>query len=103
MQKSSFAKSVLAAALVALGLTSVACGGKLERPYSNAGGGVVLELRSGSKAELTLNGLSQDCAWKSAERKVKITCGGDSLDFGLHDDGSLTEPSFVGVMRKSEG
>ncbi len=103
MQRSLFVKFVLAVAVIMLSLTNAACGGKLEGTYSNTGGGVVLELRSGGKAELTLNGESQSCTWKSTERKVTVTCGGDSLDFGLHDDGSLTGPQFVGVLRKSKG
>jgi hypothetical protein len=93
----------LAVALTLFTLANAACGGKLEGTYTNTSGGVMLEIRSGGKAELTLNGESQTCGWKADAKKVTVTCGGDSLDFGIHDDGSLTGPSFVGVMRKSKG
>lgn len=95
-------KLVLATLLILLSIANVACGGKLEGTYSNVAGNVMLELRSGGKAALTLNGETQNCGWKSDSKKVTVTCSGDSMDFGIHDDGSLTGPTMVGVMRKSK-
>jgi hypothetical protein len=98
----TYQKLVLATLLILLSIANVACGGKLEGTYSNVAGNVTLELRSGGKAALTLNGETQNCGWKSDSQKVTVTCGGDSMDFGIHDDGSLTGPTMVGVMRKSK-
>jgi len=98
----TYQKLVLATLLILLSIANVACGGKLEGTYTNVAGNVMLELRSGGKAALTLNGESQNCGWKSDSKKVTVTCGGDSMDFGIHDDGSLTGPTMVGVMRKSK-
>lgn len=98
----SFRNAILAAAVVIVCIATAACGGKLEGTYTNTSGGVMLELRSGGKAQFTLNGESQNCTWKADDKKVTLTCNGDSVDFGIHDDGSLTGPSFVGAMRKSK-
>jgi hypothetical protein len=102
MTRNLFQNVIFAALLICLSFASAACGGNLEGTYSNFGGGVVLDLRSGGKADLTLNGEIQNCGWKADSKKVTVTCGGDSLDLGIHDDGSLTGPAFVGVLRKAK-
>jgi len=102
-QKQSSFRTIFAAVLIFFSVLGAACGaGGLEGTYSNMAGNVMLELRSGGKADLTISGETQHCAWKSDNSKVTVTCGGDSVDFGRHDDGSLTGPSFVGVLRKSK-
>jgi len=98
----TFQKLLLATLLIFSSVANVACGGKLEGTYSNLAGNVLLELRPGGKADLTLSGETQHCGWKADSKKVTVTCGGDSVDFGIHDDGSLTGPSFVGVLRKAK-
>jgi hypothetical protein len=102
LRGTTYQKLVLATLLILLSIANVACGGKLAGTYSNVAGNVMLELRSGGKAALTLNGETQNCDWKSDGKKVTVTCSGDSMDFGIHDDGSLTGPTMVGVMRKSK-
>ena len=98
----TFQKLVLATFLIFVSITNVACGDKLEGTYSNVAGNVMLELRSGGKADMTLNGETQHYGWKADSKKITVTCSGDSMDFGIHDDGSLTGPTMVGVMRKSK-
>lgn len=96
-------KSILLAWLVMLSITTVACGaGGLEGTYSTSAGNVVLELRSGGKANFTIMGETQACTWKSGDAKVVLTCKGDTVDFVRHDDGSLSGPGFVGRMTKSK-
>ena len=97
-------KSILLAWLGMLSVATVACGagGGLEGTYSNLGGNVMLELRSGGKADLTISGEMEHCTWKADSSRVAVTCKGDTVDFARHDDGSLTGPSFVGVLRKSK-
>ena len=102
LRRRTYQKLVLATLLILLSIANVACGGKLEGTYTNVAGNVMLELRSGGKADLTLNGETQNCGWKSDSKKVTVTCSGDSMDFGIHDDGSLTGPTMVGAMRKSK-
>jgi hypothetical protein len=98
----TFQRLVLASLLIFFSVANVACGGKLEGTYSNVAGNVMLELRSGGKADMTLNGETQRCGWKADSKKITVTCSGDSTDFGIHDDGSRTGPTMVGVMRKSK-
>ena len=90
-------------AAVAFGISSAACGGALKGTYSN-GGTVILELRSGGKADLTAMGDLQHCTWKGNDKKVVLTCKDDSIDFLRHDDGSLTGPpgSFMPVLKKEK-
>jgi hypothetical protein len=98
----SIQRIVISTALVCLCIANAACGGKLEGTYSNASGMVMLDLRSGGKADMTMMGEIQHCSWKSDSKNVTVTCSGDSLNFAIHDDGSLSGPTFVGVMRKSK-
>jgi hypothetical protein len=92
----------LASTMVFFSLANAACGGKLEGTYSNPSGMVMLDLRSGGKADMTMMGEVQHCGWKADSKNVTVTCGNDSLDFAIHDDGSLSGPTFVGVMRKTK-
>src|SRR5438128_11803503 len=93
---------VLLAVVFTLSLTGAACGASgIEGTYSN-GGSVVLDLRSGGKAELTMLGEQEHCTWKATDQKLTVTCKGDSVDFIRHDDGSLGGPVFVGTPTKSK-
>ena len=101
MNGKSLHKVMIAAALICLSIVNAACGGKLEGTYSNPSGMVMLDLRSGGKADMTMMGEVQHCSWKADSNNVTVKCGNDSMDFAIHDDGSLSGPTFVGVMRKS--
>ena len=93
----------LIAVLVAFGFSGVACGsGGLEGTYSTSAGNVVLELRSGGKANFTIMGETEACTWKADSSKVVLTCKGDAVNLVRHDDGSLSGPGFVGRMAKSK-
>ena len=100
----SLRKSILLAWFGMMSIATVACGagGGLEGTYSTSAGNVVLELRSGGKANFTIMGETQACTWKAGDAKVVLTCKGDSVDFVRHDDGSLSGPGFVGRMTKSK-
>jgi len=79
-----------------------ACGSSgVEGTYSN-GSSVVLDIRSGGKADLTMLGELEHCTWKATDQKVTLTCNRDSVDFIRHDDGSLGGPVFVGTLTKSK-
>jgi hypothetical protein len=74
--------------------------------YSDAGGGVVLDLRSGGKATFTFQGDAADCTYDTNEKKLSVDCKGPAgkTIFNVHDDGSLTGPpgSFIPALRKSK-
>jgi|SRR5215470_12629850 len=94
-------KYVVPLAAMALGIFGAACGSSgIEGTYSN-GGSVVLDIRSGGKAELTMLGEQEHCTWKANDQKLTVMCKDDSVDFIRHDDGSLGGPVFVGTLTKS--
>ena len=74
--------------------------------YSDANGTVILELRSGGKANITFMGDVQDCSFKSAGKELTLSCKGEagSTVFAIHDDGSLSGPagSFMPLLRKQK-
>ncbi len=93
---------VPAAGLIFFAAAAAGCGAKIEGTYSNLGGGMVLDLHSGGKADVTMLGEVQHCSWKEGDKKVTVTCGRDAIDLAVHDDGSLSGPVFVGVLKKSK-
>jgi len=98
----SFERVLIAAALTLVCILEAACGSKIEGTYTNPSGVLTLDLRSGGKAQVTLYNESRDCTWKSDAKNVVVVCGGDSLRFGIHDDGSLSGPFTMGILRKSK-
>jgi hypothetical protein len=88
--------------MAALSLALTACGSKVEGTYSNANGLAMLELRSGGKATTTMMGDTHDCTYTVEGKQINVDCNGDKSAFRLNDDGSLTGPGFIGVMRKAK-
>jgi hypothetical protein len=95
---------VLLAALLAVMPAIGSCGSKMEGTYTNTGGMVTLDLKSGGKANFTMMGETMACSYKVSGDKVLLDCTpkGEKVDFMIHDDGSLTGPSFIGSMKKSK-
>ena len=77
-----------------------ACGAGLSGTYTNPTGLVTLDLRSGGAASLTMMGQNEQCTYDVSGRNLTLTCGGDKTVWGIHDDGSLTGPGFVGTLAK---
>jgi hypothetical protein len=77
-----------------------ACGAGLSGTYTNPTGLVTLDLRSGGKAALTMMGQNEQCTYDVSGKNLTLTCGGDRTVWGIHDDGSLTGPGFVGTLAK---
>lgn len=75
----------------------------MEGTYTNNGGMVTLDLKSGGKATFTMMGESMPCTYKANDDKVLLDCTpkGEKVDFIIHGDGSLTGPGFIGNMKKS--
>ena len=94
---------VLIAVIAAVAMIG-GCGSKAEGTYTNTGGMVTLDLKSGGKATFTMMGESVPCTYKVKDNKVMLDCTpkGEKVDFMVHDDGSLTGPGFIGAMKKSK-
>ena len=75
--------------------------------YTDANGAVILELRSGGKANFTFMGDVENCTYESSDKQLTLTCKGSPAPvtvFNIHDDGSLTGPagSFMPPLRKEK-
>jgi hypothetical protein len=82
------------------------CNSGLQGTYTDANGAVILELRSGGKANFTFMGDVEDCSYDSSGKQITLTCkgGGGKTVFSVHDDGSLTgvAGSFMPPLRKEK-
>jgi hypothetical protein len=103
MKKLMFTNGVLIASVIVVIALIGGCGSKMEGTYTNTGGNVTLDLKSGGKAAFTMMGESVPCTYKVKDNKVMLDCTpkGEKVDFMVHDDGSLSGPGFIGAMKKS--
>ena len=94
---------LLAALLVMVAATGYGAP-NMEGTYTNNGGMVTLDLKSGGKAIFTMMGESMPCTYKANDDKVLLDCTPkeEKVDFIIHGDGSLTGPGFIGNMKKSK-
>ena len=104
MTKLIIPRLTLFAALIVFTPVIGSCGSKVEGTYTNTGGMVTLDLKSGGKATFTMMGESMPCKYTVKGDKIALDCTpkGDKVDFMMHDDGSLTGPGFIGSMKKSK-
>ncbi len=101
MKKASNARSQIVFIFVlALSVLS-ACGKSVTGTYSNANGTVVLELKSGGKATITMLGVVGQCTYEADDQQVTLTCEGEKWPFARNQDGSLTGPPIIGLLQKS--
>ena len=70
------------------------CKSSITGTYSDTMGSVILELKSGGKANFTFMGNVQDCSYKSSRKQLTLTCEGEATPavFTIHDDESLSGP-----------
>ena len=96
-------KGVMAGVLISV---FAGCNSGPRGVYSDAMGSVILELRSGGKANFTWMGDVEDCSYDTAEKQLTLKCKGNlgTVAFAIHDDGSLTGPpgSFMPPLRKQK-
>ena len=94
--------------IAALALIIMSCSSKskMEGTYSQAGSGmgIVLDLKSGDKATFSMSGEDFACTYKVNGDKLALDCSpkGEKLDFTIHDDGSLTGPGLIGILKKGK-
>jgi hypothetical protein len=83
-----------------------ACNSGPRGVYSDNAGAVILELKSGGKANFTFMGDVQDCSYESGGNQLALSCKGEGgkTVFAIHDDGSLAGPpgSFMPPLRKQK-
>ena len=93
-------------ALITSIIASCSSKSKIEGTYSQSAGGmpVVLDLKSGGKATFSMAGEDLVCTYQVNGGKLLLDCSpkGENVDFTIHDDGSLTGPSFIGVLKKTK-
>jgi hypothetical protein len=93
-------------AALALIIASCSSKSKVEGTYSQAGSGmgIVLDLKSGDKATFSMSGEDFPCTYKVNGDKLALDCSpkGEKLDFTIHDDGTLTGPGLVGILKKQK-
>jgi hypothetical protein len=100
-------KSRLLVLIALVGAFLVACNSGPSGTYSDANGSVLLELKSGGKANITFMGDVADCTYSTSDNQLTLDCKGPAgkIGFTIHDDGSLTGPpgSFMPTLRKQKG
>ena len=93
------------AVLTALTFSMLACSRGVKGTYSIEGGAVMLELRSGGDASLTMLNDVAPCTYTVNGNQLTLDCKQlDRVIFTIHDDGSLTGPpgSMMGALRKTK-
>ena len=82
------------------------CGKSMTGTYSDSLGSVVLDLKSGGKANFTYMGDVADCAYSLSGTKLTVDCKGEAgtTIFTVHDNDTLTGPpgSFIPALRKQK-
>jgi hypothetical protein len=100
MKNGIFRKFVLASVIASSTSVLGACGAGVSGTYTNMNGLVTLDLKSGGKALLTMMGQNERCTYDVDGKNLNLTCNGEKTVWGIHDDGSLTGPGFVGALTK---
>ena len=87
-----FRRTMIAVAGICLLLPG--CKSSITGTYSDTLGSVILELRSGGKANFTFMGNVQDCSYETSGKQLTLSCKGEDSPtiFTIHDDQSLTGP-----------
>jgi hypothetical protein len=97
---------IISLTLIVPAIVSCSSKAKLEGTYAQGGGNgtIALDLRSGGKARFTMMGEDYACTYQVNGDKVLLDCSpkGEKVDLTIHDDGSLTGPSFIGVLKKAK-
>ena len=82
------------------------CGKSITGTYSDSPHSVVLDLKSGGKANFTYMGDVADCKYSVSDPKLTLNCEGDAgtTVFTIHDNDTLTGPagSLIPALRKNK-
>jgi hypothetical protein len=104
--KNTIVREITIVAAAAAGFVCSGCGSSMEGTYSDPSRAVLLELKSGGKANITFMGDVEDCTYNISRPHLNLSCNGSAgnIVFTIHDDGSLTGPpgSFMPGLRKEK-
>ena len=104
--KNKLVRSIAWAGFAAVVAVVAGCGSRMEGTYTDPSRAVLLELKSGGKANFTFMGDVEDCTYSTSSKHLNLKCGGNAgnIVFTIHDDGSLTGPpgSFMPGLRKEK-
>ena len=64
--------------------------------FATADGGLTLELFSGGKGAVKSTMGNEECTYTEGFLRLTITCGGQSMEFRINLDGSITLPGDFG-------
>lgn len=82
------------------------CGKSMTGTYSDSLRSIVLDLKSGGKANFTYMGDVADCRYSVSGTKLTVNCQGDAgtTVFTIHDNDTLTGPpgSLIPALRKNK-
>lgn len=97
--------AISANTLTFCGCTSCGSSG-MAGTYTDPAGSVLLELKSGGKANFTFMGDVEDCSYTTSRPHLNLNCKGDlgNVVLTIHNDGSLTGPpgSFMPGLHKEK-
>jgi hypothetical protein len=83
---------------------ATACTSGPKGTYSDENGSIILELKSGGKANLTYMGDIASCTDSTGGNQLTLNCKGNAgtTVFTIHDDGSLSGPpgGYMPALRK---
>jgi hypothetical protein len=102
MNRKLCSRFVLVAAIASSSLALAACGSGVAGTYTNANGLVTLDLQGGGKASLTIMGQNDVCKYDVAGKSLTLICKEGNTSWGIHDDGSISGPGFIGTLQKSK-
>jgi hypothetical protein len=92
--------------MIVLAFAAFGCTSGPSGTYSDANGAVLLELKSGGKANITFMGEMADCTDSASGNQLTLDCKppAGKIVFTIHDDGSLTGPpgGFMPMLRKQK-
>jgi hypothetical protein len=100
-----FSRTATIGFVVSAGLFAASCGHSgIEGTYTSPEGALVLDLKSGGKANFSYQGDVEDCTYTTSGTQLTVVCNGDAgtTNFSIHDDGTLTGPpgSFITALKK---
>ena len=75
---------------------------KVSGVYTNAEGNASVAVHLRWQAHFSLHGVGGQCTYTQNDRKVLLTCEGETTEFTVEDDGALTGPrdSFLTRLKR---
>src|SRR5438552_10575650 len=105
MQKKFTLSNALALALLGVLSITIGCSGKVAgNTYTDNGGVVKVEFKSGGKAYVSTGPVTNTCSYEESGKSVTLTCEGDKSVFTVDDDGDLNGPpgGFLSRLTKKK-